>query len=283
MPRGLARRPAWRLPRHAPGGAFPGLPAAPPAVAAAAAPQQPPASQEPEEKKAPVGSVERSSGQLAPRYGSGSQLLTRSGSGELQPPAASRCCARSSLRAPSRGDPPLRGRNASGLPPGVRSAAIKASRTLRGAQREARAEARSPVAGRDRRVARARAASRVAACRPRWPGNSARLGHRHAAWRARGRARRRSARATRARLPSDRLRRRLRARPYQPLALRCSAHALRADPLSPTAHSGSQLATQYPHEGPKRGVAAGRSAQRGTSGAATGGGGLQAPPTRTGT
>src|SRR5438477_13219578 len=34
-------------------------------------------------------------------------------------------------------------------------------------------------------------------------------------------------------------------------------------------------------EGPSRGVAAGRSAQRGTSGAATGGGGLQAPPNRT--
>src|SRR5438105_4427047 len=34
-------------------------------------------------------------------------------------------------------------------------------------------------------------------------------------------------------------------------------------------------------EGPSRGVAAGRSAQRGTSGAATGGGGPQAPPTRT--
>jgi hypothetical protein len=34
------------------------------------------------------------------------QPATRPGRGSLQPPAASRCSARSSLRAPSRGDPP---------------------------------------------------------------------------------------------------------------------------------------------------------------------------------
>src|SRR5262252_5519142 len=43
--------------------------------------------------------------------------LTYPGRGSLRPPAASRCSARASLRAPSRGDPPLRGLGGSCLPP----------------------------------------------------------------------------------------------------------------------------------------------------------------------
>jgi hypothetical protein len=135
--------------------------------------------------------------------------LTYTGRGSLRPPAASRCSARSSLRAPSRGDPPLK----------------------------------DPRTG-----------TSMFEVRGSTPGHLAMVS-------ARG--------SVVSVLPTD-------AGRHMPL----SGQGLHRLPRVDTGVLRERLGSRQSSWVLKRGVAAGRSAQRGTSGAATGGGGPQAPPTR---